>query len=318
MKRKPLKNDIPKKIEERLSNWTGDYGSAVLKQLGNRLRGNPEGYLSISDKMHKEKFINNFLSAAYKSLNSEIAAGRVDPNLSGVTSAPQEKPTASTQQSQGQALDLDALKQRREAEKAAGIQSQQTAQAQMKATAASNAATAAADNQLVARVRAEKQKPGFQQNKGLIRQAAAKGIHESKYEKLNAIFESILQEAESIEQWLNRWLPSYLRGIPMNDTHSKSLIKAVGDTYARDKGKAALEKLAMAAFAASQSPGYGLAADNTRDTSSTVNTPAAVSNTTTSTNNATQIAGSIKSQMARLKQVDPTAYANLIKDLSSV
>ena len=52
----------------------------------------------------------------------------------------------------------------------------------MKQTAATNAATSAADTQLAAQVKAEKQKPEFQQDKGMLRRAAARGINESEKE----------------------------------------------------------------------------------------------------------------------------------------
>lgn len=253
-----------KKVNEKLENWVGDFGAAALRQMGNRFKNDPEGEMSVAQKMGKTRFINDFIARAYGTLNSEIQSGRVDPNLESdaapSAAAPAAAPVAApaAPEPQGQALDLDAYKKRREGERAAGIQAQQDVQAQIKQTAATNAATSAADNQLVARVRAEKQKPGFQQDKGLIRQAAVKGIHETKYEKLNAIFENIiLNEAESISQFFHRWLPTYMRGVDMSDPHTLKLIKKIEATWGADKGKAALTQLANAAYGASYAPGYG-------------------------------------------------------------
>jgi len=242
--------------------------STAWKQFKNRhLPGGDreEGEMSVAEKMGKDRFIQQFVSRAYATLNSEIQSGRVDPNLQSQAPGPSQpaakEPAAPSaapaQPPQAQSLDLDAYKKRREAERAAGVQGQQAAQAQMQQTAAANAAASAQDNQLVAKVRAEKQKPGFQQDKGLIRQAAARGIHETKYQKLNSIFESLLTEAESVGQFFRRWLPTYMRRVNMNDPHTIELIQKIEDTYAQDKGRAALAQLAHAAYAASYAPGYG-------------------------------------------------------------
>ena len=59
----------------------GDYGSAAMKQIGNRLTGNAEGNLSVQDKIAKEKFISDFIGRASTNLNSAIQSGLVDPNV---------------------------------------------------------------------------------------------------------------------------------------------------------------------------------------------------------------------------------------------
>ena len=76
-------------------------------------------------------------------------------------------------------VDVSQVKQQSQAQ---GQASQQQAIDQMKQTAATNAATSAADTQLAAQVKAEKQKPEFQQDKGMLRRAAARGTNESKKE----------------------------------------------------------------------------------------------------------------------------------------
>ena len=139
-------------------------------------------------------------------------------------------------------------------EKIAGIQAQQSAQQQMKQTASANAAAATADNAMVAQVKAEKQKPGFQQDKGLLRRAAAKGIHESTYDKLNAVFENmLLTEAESISSFLSSWITRYT-GLRLSDPSNQELVRLINDvqsTWGKDRGKAALYQLAKAAYALS-------------------------------------------------------------------
>jgi len=97
----------------------------------------------------------------------------------------------------------------------------------------------------------------------------------STYDKLNAIFESIMGEAdpaapaapaattaapaptgvETISQFLTKWVKQYMTGTSLGDAnsvnHIKSLIKNVEDTYSKDRGKAALTKLANDLYAVS-------------------------------------------------------------------
>jgi hypothetical protein len=68
----------------------GDYGSAVMKQLGNRLTGNSEGNLSVKDKIAKEKFISDFIGRANANLNSAIQSGLVDPEMQAGAPAEEE------------------------------------------------------------------------------------------------------------------------------------------------------------------------------------------------------------------------------------
>ena len=81
-------------------------------------------------------------------------------------------------------------------------------------------------------------------------------IVETKYLKLNNIFESILNDAKSsaegIESYLTRWFQQYMKGVNFNPQQTQAMIKAVADSYAKDKGKAALEKLGNTAYALSK------------------------------------------------------------------
>jgi len=72
-------NEFKQVDEVNLSHVLGDYGSAAVKQIGNRITGNPEGQLSIKDKMAKQKFIADFIGRANTNLNSAIKSGLVDP-----------------------------------------------------------------------------------------------------------------------------------------------------------------------------------------------------------------------------------------------
>lgn len=142
----------------------------------------------------------------------------VIPKTSIQTPTQQAKPQQS--QPQGQALDLDQLKAQSQAKQQQGVEAQQQAMQQMQQTQQANAATSQADNELVARVKAEKAKPGFQQDKGLLRQAAAKGIHESAlddYVWFNTLIENIVENAQQPPQQQNsggmspgEWLSDYV------------------------------------------------------------------------------------------------------------
>lgn len=70
-------NDFKKLDEAKL---LGNYGSALMKKMGNKMRGSGMGAMSTVDQMTKDNYINDFLGAASSSLNSAIESGLVDPN----------------------------------------------------------------------------------------------------------------------------------------------------------------------------------------------------------------------------------------------
>jgi len=67
----------------------GDYGSAVMQNLSNKLAGSGEGSMSTLDKMTKNQYINNFVGLASTNLESAIESTRVDPDA---TSQPTAQP----------------------------------------------------------------------------------------------------------------------------------------------------------------------------------------------------------------------------------
>jgi len=88
----------------------------------------------------------------------------------------------------------------------------------------------------------------------------------STYDRLNAIFESILNEVgetdaatpkESISSYLLRWLTQYTNtmGNFSNDAQIKALASQVQATWAKDKGKAALQKMAQNIWSKSRAGG---------------------------------------------------------------
>jgi len=142
-------------------------------------------------------------------------------------------------------------------------------------------------------------------------------LAESKYYKLNTILESVITEAETISQFLQRWVPAYTR-VKMNDATSLGLMKKVQDTYAVDKGKAALTQLANAAYAASFAPGYGASDATPAVSAPATSTPATSTPASVTSAPATpeKLVTNIKASLSALKKTDPAMYASLVKSIS--
>lgn len=178
-------------------------------------------------------------------------------------------------------------------------------------------------------------------------------IVETKYYKLNKIFESMMfeAEAESIQSWFKRWLAQYMKGVDLSDPKTMAqidqYINAIQQSYNKDKGKAALNQLANAAFSLSYSnkgePGTAAAAaaktepadtgsaggplarlaGATASTSPAATDPATASDepatakqTTSGNQNANQLISIATKSLRKLKQVDPAAYSAFIKELA--
>lgn len=129
---------------------------------------------------------------------------------------------------------------------------------------------------------------------------------ESRYRNLNAIFESLLTEAESISQFFTRWLTAYLPATDINNKITQDLIKKIESSYSTDRGKQALTQLANLVYASTNSP-------RTRSTDKQYNrtTRAAPQSTTDSK----ELAGNIKKALITLSKMDNKAYASLVQDL---
>jgi hypothetical protein len=83
-------NDF-KKLDE--AQMLGNYGSALMRNMGNKMRGSGMGAMSTVDQMTKDNYINDFLGAASSSLNSAIQGDLVDPNAaSTATPSPTPQP----------------------------------------------------------------------------------------------------------------------------------------------------------------------------------------------------------------------------------
>jgi len=75
---------------------------------------------------------------------------------------------------------------------------------------------------------------------------------ESKYAKLNALFESILNEADSVGSYMQKWFAQYMRGVDYSEYNNEvnNLIKNIEQSY--PKVKPNLKKLAQMAYAISK------------------------------------------------------------------
>ena len=162
-------------------------------------------------------------------------------------------------------------------------------------------------------------------------------IVESRYVKLNNIFESILEAGDtgkiSISQYLkNQWYPQYMKGVnyAVNQAAIDKGIDAIQATYAKDRGQAALEKLAQVSYAVSKGnvPAgaaniVGKGADATAPTADKAAEPAqaaqsqAAAQPAQAAMNSHQMAELVKSTMAKLKGVDAKLYAETMKELTT-
>jgi hypothetical protein len=163
-------------------------------------------------------------------------------------------------------------------------------------------------------------------------------IVESRYVKLNNIFESILEAGESgkisISQYLkNQWYPQYMKGVnyAVNQAAIDKGIDAVQATYGKDRGQAALEKLAQVSYAVSKGnvpAGAANIAGKGADSAATAGAekaaePAqaaqsqAAAQPAQAAMNSHQMAELVKNTMARLKGVDAKLYAETMKELTT-
>jgi hypothetical protein len=264
----------------------GDYGSAAMKQIGNRLTGNSEGNLSVKDKIAKEKFISDFIGRASTNLNSAIQSGLVDPEMqSGAPDSeePQQDvtPDATSQQSSTsqQPATSTAPKTPAEIQKEKLAAAAKVAQDQManspaptQQTKMTPQQTAALKGRLKAGAAPTSGQSGFKNYVG----GSGQVQRESRYAKLDYILESIINineapEAQSISEYLENMFNQYL-GIPITDPKAKAQIKTLADQAQASYPKMtnALTQMANLGFAISYSQGTGA----TQGASATTSQPA--------------------------------------------
>ena len=330
-------NDF-KKLDE--AQMLGNYGSALMKNLGNKMRGSGMGAMSTVDQMTKDNYIKNFLGAASSSLNSAVQSGLVDPNAKSPaagtttpspapggdvggevalaktgpdastpsTSAPantstpnsgapktpeqirKEKQMAAAGVAQKQMAGNPAPKpgqtpatttapktpdQIRKEKQAAATQTAQASMApmsklpanqpevqaanirQQKQTAATNTAQAS-----MAPYSKVKPAPAVWKNNRNPSAPAGRSpkVAESTYSRLDAIFESIMFEADgdnSISGFMQSFFTKHLEGLDTSSAKAKikELADLVQQTYSKDSGKAAMTQMANLGYALEHSNG---------------------------------------------------------------
>jgi hypothetical protein len=164
-------------------------------------------------------------------------------------------------------------------------------------------------------------------------------IAETKYLKLNNIFESMLTEGKTVGQYMMQWFNNFMGKIDWSEEADdvKNAINALDKAIAQDGNKvgknaqAALTSLAGIAYAVQQSGGkigggsssetkpkagaeqgaQGQGAEGQGANSQTASAPAAGAGQA----NSFQMASQIKKQLQQLSQLDIEAYNQLVKSL---
>lgn len=236
--------------------------SPLIGHYGQSFMGATPAGQDREGKMAKNVFVRNFMQKAISGLASAINSGLVDPNATSAA------PT--TQQPQAPTAPVTGGGNKPNTMANAPVSKTNTAK-----PGNPNAAPAAV-TQTPAQVRQQKQaaatqvaragmtprpKPAVWKS-GRNPNAPAVARENTAFEKLNNIFEGILNVNEaagqSISQYIQGLFMQFMKGVPMNDPNTTQQVKTVADevqaTYAKDNGKNALTKLADLGWALSHSP----------------------------------------------------------------
>lgn len=129
---------------------------------------------------------------------------------------------------------------------------------------------------------------------------------ESKYAKLNALFESILNEADSVGNYMQKWFAQYMAGVDYSEYNNdvNNLIKNIEQSY--PKVKPGLKKLAQMAYAISKGKSGGHSEPRGQ--------PAQPVSAPASSNSKEQVIQDLKN----LAKSDPKAYKDLITAMGKV
>jgi hypothetical protein len=240
--------------------------SPLIGHYGQSFMGDTPAGQDREGKMAKNIFVRNFMQKAISGLASAINSGLVDPNATSAA------PTTQQPQAPAPAAPVTGVGNKPNTMANAPVSKTNTAK-----PGNPNAAPAAV-TQTPAQVRQQKQaaatqvaragmtprpKPAVWKS-GRNPNAPAVTRENKAFEKLNNIFEGILNVNEaagqSISQYIQGLFLQYLHGVkvPMNDPATVSKFKTLADevqaTYAKDNGKNALTKLADLGWALSHSP----------------------------------------------------------------
>ena len=235
--------------------------SPLIGHYGQSFMGDTPAGQDREGKMAKNIFVRNFMQKAISGLASAINSGLVDPNVTGVAPTTPQTPAPTAP--------------------VTGVGNKPNTMANAPVSKTNTAKPGnlnAAVTQTPAQVRQQKQAAATQVARagmtpvrkpvvwksGRNPNAPAVAKENKAFEKLNNIFEGILNVNEaagqSISQYIQGLFMEYLHGVkvPMNDPTTVSKFKTLADevqaTYAKDNGKNALTKLADLAWALSHSP----------------------------------------------------------------
>ena len=238
--------------------------SPLIGHYGQSFMGATPAGQDREGKMAKNIFVRNFMQKAISGLASAINSGLVDPNATSAA------PTTPQPQAPATAAPVTGVGNKPNTMANAPVSKTNTAK-----PGNPNAAPAAV-TQTPAQVRQQKQaaatqvaragmtprpKPAVWKS-GRNPNAPAVARENTAFEKLNNIFEGILNVNEaagqSISQYIQGLFMQHMKGVPMNDPNTTQQVKTVADevqaTYAKDNGKNALTKLADLGWALSHSP----------------------------------------------------------------
>lgn len=243
----------PKQIDESLAGaMFGEVPMAALKGLFTGKGG--------KHQLAQDIFLRDFYQDALTSLDNGIKSGYVDPNKSynpQPSTSPEEKPVPPTNPPAAAAptaaVPTTSPTQVPPAQQTGQkMTPQQTATARMQTRAGvqptGQKMTPAQQTQ--ARLQAQKMKAAQK----------PKPVKETKFEKLNHIFESMIseidgtgEESTSITDHMLEWFGLYMDGVNWESKKAAIIprIKQIQDTYGSDKGKAAIKNLARLAYSIS-------------------------------------------------------------------
>lgn len=202
--------------ELKLSSFLGNYGDALTRQSFGQAGG-----LSKQDIMAANIFNKNFVSSALSNLNNGIKGGLI--GMPQAAPAPAAAPAPSS--------------------------------APAAAPAPASSAPAQPRQTVAQKAQAQLQRQAAMRQKGNA--PFKKPVREDEiYDKLNFIFESILNEQDTytIKDYLKTvWYPQFMKGVDYGANQAKidQLLQQVENTYTKDRGRAALTQLAQLSFAIS-------------------------------------------------------------------
>ena len=254
--------------------------SPLIGNYGQSFTGGATAGQDREGKMAKNIFVRNFMQKAISGLASAINSGLVDPNITGAAPTTQQPQTPAPAAPVAGAV--GSMASQLGGNKPNTMANTPVSKTNTAKPGNPNAKSVTVAPQTSAQIRQQKQatatqaaragmtakpvtKPAVWRSGRNPSAPATTSFRENKaFEKLNNIFEGILNVNEatgqSISQYIQGLFLEYLHGVkvPMNDPTTVSKFKTLADevqaTYAKDNGKNALTKLADLGWALSHSP----------------------------------------------------------------